>query len=293
MTQFTPLRRSLLFVPGCEEKRIEKALCSAADCIILDLEDAVAPEKKAYARQLVADTLRQLTAVEKEKVAVRINPPGSPFFEQDLGAVVTAGARNVMVPKCESPEVLAEIGESVMTLSDEGFGPRLLALVETPMGVLNLRELASSSDLIDSISFGHADFSTEMGLANQDSSKGSIYHARCQVAITAKAFGLAPLDNVCLAIKELPLLEQDTQLGIDLGFEGKLCIHPAQLETVNRLYTPNDNQIEHALAVVSGWDECLLEGKGVFVYKGKMIDLPVVNLQKKVIDRATRAGLIS
>ncbi len=292
MTQLTPLRRSLLFVPGCEEKRINKALSSPADSIVLDLEDAVAPEKKAYARQLVADTLRQLTEAEKEKVAVRINPPDSPYFEQELVTVVTAGVRNVMVPKCENPTILAEIAESMKKLSGEASDPGLLALVETPMGVLNLRELASSSDLIDSISFGHADFSTEMGLANQDSSAGSIYHARCQVAITAKAFGLAPLDNVCLAIKELSLLEQDTQLGIDLGFEGKLCIHPAQLETVNRLYTPTDEQIEHALAVVSGWDECLIEGKGVFVYQGKMIDLPVVNLQKKVIDRATRAGLI-
>jgi citrate lyase beta subunit len=163
------LRRSLLFVPGGEPRKIEKARDTGADALILDLEDAVAPEEKDRAREVVAAALREGGFGESEPM-VRINAPGTPQFEADLEAVVAAGARALMVPKAETAEGLARVAARLDGLDGKpGTGEtgrvRLLALVESAAGIAGIASLPGASPRLDALCFGHADFSRDMGLA--------------------------------------------------------------------------------------------------------------------------------
>lgn len=291
------LRRSLLFVPGSEPRRFGRARESGADTVILDLEDAVALEEKARAREHVAEALRA-GAFTGTEAAVRVNPPGTPHFDADLEAVVTAGARTVMLPKSESVEDLTCVTAALAALEGRlglaaGETVRVLALVETAAGIANALAVAGASPRIDALCFGHADFARDMQLGEADAAHGVIHHARCALAIAARARRLPPIDTVCLAVRDEEAFRADVALGLRLGFEGKLCIHPRQVEIANETYTPTRAQIELALRVVEAWRRAEAEGRGVFTLEGMMVDAPVVASQERVLERARRAGALS
>jgi citrate lyase subunit beta/citryl-CoA lyase len=287
------LRRSLLFVPG-EARKIEKAKTTGADTLLFDLEDSIAPEKKDAARREVAAALREGGFGEVE-AAVRVNAHGSPFFRADIEAVVAAGAHAIMVPKADGREI-ARVGEALDALerSLEIFGNRrekILALVETAAGIAHAAALGGSPR-VDALCFGHADFSLDMGLAEADAAQGIVYHARCQLVIAAKACGVAPIDSVFLAVKDDAAFRADAEIGMRLGFEGKLCIHPRQVAIANEVYTPSREQIDRARQVVDAWEKAKGDGQGVFTFEGKMIDAPLAAVQERVLERARRAGAI-
>jgi citrate lyase subunit beta/citryl-CoA lyase len=291
------LRRSLLFVPGAEPRKLDKARGAGADTVLLDLEDSVAPQQKAEARAIVAAALRDGGFGDTE-LGVRVNPPGTPYFEADLEAVIGAGARTIMLPKSESIEQIAAVADTITTLErgfreTPGAAARLLLLIESPEGVANATAIGHATPRVEALCFGHADFALSMGLTEADASHGIIYHARCTVAIAAKACGVAPIDCIHLAVKDEEAFRRDTELGLHLGFEGKLCIHPRQVEIANQIYTPGKEQIEHAMRVVEAWERVEREGRGVFTLDGKMIDSPLVAVQRRVLERARRAGVLS
>ena len=288
------LRRSLLFVPGADGRRLARARESGADTLLFDLEDSVAPDRKAEARAQVVQVLGEGGFGDTE-LAVRINPPHTPYFEGDLEAVIQAGARTLMLPKSETAQgVLAVVrrieGLEAPHRSSDPARVRLLALIETPAGVLNAAPLGACSPRIKALCFGHADFSREMGLTEADPSQGSVLHARCQLAIAAKACGTVPIDNICVAIRDESAFRADAELGRDLGFEGKMCIHPAQVGIANQVYTPSPEEIERARVIVEGFRQALSEGRGVFTIDNKMIDAPLVAVQERLLERARRAG---
>ena len=290
------LRRSLLFVPGGEPRKIEKARDTGADALILDLEDAVAPEEKDRAREVVASALREGRFGESEPM-VRINAPGTPQFEADIEAVVAAGARALLVPKAETAEGLARVAARLDGLDRKpGTGEtgrvRLLALVESAAGIAGVASLPRASPRLDALCFGHADFSRDMGLTAADASSGVILHARCALAIAARAARTAAIDTVFLDVRDERAFREDAALGVSLGFEGKLCIHPAQVRIVNDLLTPTPEQIDHARRVIEAWGRARAEGRGVFTLDGRMMDAPVVALQEGVLERARRAGVL-
>jgi citrate lyase subunit beta/citryl-CoA lyase len=288
------LRRSVLFVPGGHPRRIEKAPSTGADALVLDLEDSVAPDEKDRARELVAAALREGRAGGAE-AAVRINAPGTAHFAADLEAAVIAGADAIMLPKAQAAEVLAEVSGRIDELESErgpGASVRLLALVETPPGVVRLASLADAAGRIDALCFGHADFAREMGLAEADASGGVIFHARCALAIAARAAGVSAIDCVFLDVRDERAFREDAACGQRLGFEGKLCIHPTQVRIANEVYTPTAERVEYARRVVEGWDRALAEGSGVFSLAGRMIDAPLVALERRVLERARRAGAL-
>ena len=295
MQKTTRLRRSLLFVPGAEQRKLDRSRDSAADLLIFDLEDSVTPEHKARAREQVADHIRSIGSGGPE-MAVRVNPLESPNFEADLEAVVSAGARTIMRPKSQSPEGLKQASATTARLEAKLEAPsgsvRLLALVETAAGISCVEALASADSRIDALCFGNVDFSLDMGLPETDSSTGVLLHARCRLAIAAAAAKLTPIDGVCLAVRDTAAFLEEGNLALRLGFEGKLCIHPAQAEIANSIFTPTTDQIETALRVIEGWEAAVAEGKGVFALGGKMIDPPLVNIQQRVIDRAKQAGVL-
>jgi len=290
-----PPRRSLLFVPGAEPRKLERARKAAADTLLLDLEDSVAPDRKTDARQSVAEALRTGGFGDREP-AVRVNAPGTAYFDADLEAVVAAGGRSIMLPKCESPEGIARVVERLQALEAGRAaerGVKLLALVESPAGIANALAIGRAAARVDALCFGHADFSLEMGLTAADASRGIVYHARCSLVIAAKACGVAPIDSVHLAVRDPKAFRADAELGRSLGFEGKLCVHPDQVEVANAVYTPAAAEIDYASRVVEAAERAAAEGRGVFALDGKMIDAPLVAAQRRLLERARRAGVRS
>jgi citrate lyase beta subunit len=289
------LRRSLLFVPGAERRKLERARQAGADVLIFDLEDSVAPERKARARALVAETLAGGGFGDTE-LAVRVNALGSPEFQADCEAVVAAGAQSLVLPKIESPQQLAEVGARLDALESRlgiapGEGVALLALVESAAGVARAPSLSEGSPRLEALCFGHADFLLDMGVPAGDASRGVAFHARCAVAIAARASGRAAVDSICLSVRDDAAFAEDARLGASLGFEGKLCIHPAQVALAHEIHTPTPDQVEQALRVVAAWEEAQARGQGVFVLDSRMIDAPLVSVQQRVLERARRAGV--
>jgi citrate lyase subunit beta/citryl-CoA lyase len=288
------LRRSLLFVPGGEPRKVERARGAGADTLLFDLEDSVPPDAKADARAHVAAALRASSFDGSAEPAVRVNPPGTPFFEEDLAAVVQNGGGTVMVPKSECAEQLAQVDHALERLERERAGGgervRILALVETPAGIVQASALRSRAPRVEALCFGHADFSLQMGLTEADASRGIAYHARCNLVLAARASGVVPIDTVYLAVKDDEAFRRDAELGRSLGFEGKLCIHPRQVEIANAVYTPAAHQVAYATRVVEAWERAQADGRGVFTVDGKMVDAPLVAAQQRVLDLARRAA---
>jgi citrate lyase subunit beta/citryl-CoA lyase len=211
-----------------------------------------------------------------------------------LAAAVEAGARVIVVPKSESAAAIAEVARRIDGLERAcgraAGSVRIIALVETARGIARAAGLIEAPARAVAFAFGHADFALDMGLAEADASAGVVFHARSALAIAAKAAGVAPLDCVYLAVKDDAGFREDAALGLRLGFEGKLCIHPAQVLLANEVYTPTPGEIEHARRVVEAWERAAAEGRGVFALDGKMIDAPVVRRQQRVLARARTRG---
>ncbi|MEM9175000.1 MAG: CoA ester lyase [Myxococcota bacterium] len=302
------LRRSLLFVPAIDRKKIEKSAGSGADTVLLDLEDSIAIDAKRDARENAARSL-QGPDFEAAELVVRINPLASPYFEEDVSAVVAGGARCLMLPKCESADQLSEAvarieaaeraafeahggqGEAGVANPDVKQTVRILALVETARGVHSVVDVCASTDRIDGVCFGHVDFSSDMGLASPSVANPVGAHARASLVLGARARQKAAVDTVFLDVRDDEGLEAEAREAASMGFSGKLCIHPRQVAFVNRAFTPDEAAIEYARRILEARDDAEARGVGVFAVDGKMIDAPVIAIQERVMARARRAGV--
>lgn len=287
-------RRSLLFVPGSDPRKLDNADTAGADTLILDLEDAVALGGKEQARTEVADRIRS-GAFGASEVAVRVNAPETAFFEADLRSVIAAGARLLVIPKAESASGIAAVSAAVSKLegSEEGAQVRLLALVESARGIAHVESIARGAGRLDGLCFGNADFSLDMGLPDGDPSTGVVYQARCRLAIAAVAGCVSPIDGVCLSVRDADAFGREANEAARLGFQGKLCIHPSQVPLANAIFTPSVEQIAKARRIVDAWHTASADGKGVFSLDGKMIDAPLVAVQQRVLERAQSVGALS
>jgi citrate lyase beta subunit len=168
----------------------------------------------------------------------------------------------------------------------------LLPLIELPVAIGNAFALAKATPRIAGIAFGHGDFSAAMGIKAAPSVDGVVFHARCQVAMAAKAAGITPIDNVFLDIPDIEGLAAETRQGKQLGYEGKACIHPNQVEPVNAVYTPTQEELEYARDLVAAFEQAVAEGKGAVAFRGGMIDGPIADIERLVIERARAAGMV-
>jgi citrate lyase subunit beta/citryl-CoA lyase len=289
------LRRSLLFVPASSEKFFAKAKDSQADTLIFDLEDAVAPERKAAAREILRNVLQDPGLARFER-AVRINGLDTPYFLDDVLTMVEAGADCLVIPKTNSVEIIRFV-DQLVSLAEQRTGREsgsvvLLPLIEQPEAIGNAFAIARATPRISAIAFGHGDFSAAMGIKAASSSEGIVFHARCQVVIAAKAAGVTPIDNVFLDIPNIDGLIAETRQGKHLGYEGKACIHPNQVEPVNAVYTPTLEEVAYAKELVAAFEQAVAEGKGAVAFQGRMIDEPIANIERMVLERARKARLI-
>jgi citrate lyase subunit beta/citryl-CoA lyase len=283
-------RRSLLFSPGDQPDLMRKAPDSGADVVVFDLEDAVAPGEKAAAREAINEVLTDPEFDPSCEVCVRVNPVGGDrdVTAADLKGVLQGDPRldAVMLPK-------AERAEEVRIL-DNLLGARrvdlpILALCESAAGVLHAEAIAAT-DPVDAVAFGAEDLSADIG-ATRTREGTEVLHAREHVVLAAAAADVDALDTVFTDIGESTALADDTEFALELGYDGKMCIHPGQVPVVNNAFTPETDRIEWASRVLDAAAEAEADGVGVFRVDDEMIDAPLVARAEQVRDRARAAGV--
>jgi citrate lyase beta subunit len=279
--------RSLLYVPGTSEQMILKARDSAADALILDLEDAVAVERKIEARGNVARLLRELEFGDKE-LFVRINSLATVWGLEDARAVAASGAPGILIPKAELVDdviTVAAILKSREKRQTAEQHRQILCLIESPRGVLGCRELAESNELVAGLIIGAADLSGDLGCILSEDERELLY-ARSQVLLAARAAGVAAYDSPHFIIDDLEGLRRCSQSARNLGYDGQSIIHPSHIETVNAIFAPTSVQIAEAQRVISALEAARAEGRGVVVLDGKMIDQVHLLAAKKLLQQA-------
>ncbi len=287
-------RRALLYVPGSDERKIQKAATLNADSVCLDLEDGVALNRKAEARVMVARMLRELNFGRSERLA-RINAIGSGLEADDLAVVLPAHPDGIIVPKVAGAEqvrwVNAQIAEFEKARGWELRGIRMLAMIETARGILNLAEIASEDPRLDALVFGAEDFAADIG-AIRTREGMEVFYARSAVVTMAGAFEIQAIDLLDTDFRDLERLREEARQGAQLGFAGKQIIHPNQIEPVQEAFTPTDSAIAEAQRVVQAAEENQARGAGAFALDGKMVDMPLIKAAARVLTRARAAGKI-
>lgn len=277
--------RTLLFVPGNQERRIDKARSIPADAIILDLEDSVPLAEKNSARAMVSSSIDGL-ALRGQEVFVRINALSTDHAAADIKAIATPGLNGICLPKSESADDIlkadALIAEAERAVDLKVGSIWLLALVETPKGILNVYEIASASPRVLGISFGPEDYTLEMGV-KRTKEGAEIYYPRVVIAVACHAAGVLAIDGVYTDIRDEEGLNQDTRLARQMGFHGKLLIHPNQVSPVSQIFSPTKEEITHARGVVEAFEAALAQGQASTSFEGKMIDAPVAERARKLL----------
>ena len=276
--------RSLLFAPGNHARRVEKALTLDADVVVLDLEDAVAVAEKPDTREKVVAALR---SPRRALGYVRINAFDTPFCFDDLQVVVAPGVDGIVLPKVESPAQITAVDWAIAALErtrglPEG-GIDLMPIIETGRGVSALRDIARSGTRVRRLSFGAGDYTLDVGM-RWTFEERELDHARTAIVVESRAAGLEPpIDTVFIHLREPEALRRSTELARDLGFQGKLCIHPEQLGPVNEVFTPTDEEIARSERYVAAFEEAEAGGSASIQVDGYFLDYPIVEKARHVL----------
>lgn len=263
--------KSYLFVPGNRPDRIEKALASEANAVIIDLEDAIPMSAKDKVREGVRKFLALHDFVKSKKVYVRINDSFTPFYEQDVRMVAEFPDVGIMLPKTNSPEDVQML--EATTSSNQ----LIIPLIETAKGVLRAYEIASSSKRVKKLAFGAVDYCLDLNISISTHGQELIY-PRSALVLASRAAELAPpIDTVFTSISNEAGLIEEINRAKNLGMFSKMCIHPVQLDHVNTLFGPSEEEILWAKRVVEKFEVALAEGHSAIKVDDKMIDLPVYN----------------
>ena len=294
--------RSILAVPGSNPGMAEKALASAADAVFLDLEDAVAPDEKAEARPGVIHALKELDWRGRPTL-YRANALDTPHFYRDLIEIVEdAGDRldAVMVPKVQRPEDLHTVATLLYQLElAVGLEPgkvRVEAQIESAEGLVNVDGIARATGRLTALHFGPGDYAASVGMPQRNIGTmdewdevypGHRFHyAMHRIVAAASAAGLRAVDGPVADHRDEEGLRKSSLLARSLAFDGKWCIHPAQIETVNEVFTPTEREIEWAREVVAAYEEANAAGRGAITIDGQMIDAASIRMARTTLDQA-------
>ena len=275
-------RRSVLFTPGDRPEMLRKAPNAGADVIVFDLEDAVAPDRKAEARETVRSVLTDPAFDPDCTVCVRINTVGEQL-RSDLEAVITTESRldALMLPKVGGE---ADVRDVVTRLESHDRVLPIFALIESAAGVLRAEEIARVPETT-ALVFGAEDLAAEIG-ATRTQQMHEVLYARQRVVIAASAAGCSAIDTVYTDFEDSGGLREETSVAARFGFDGKLAIHPAQVEPINDGFTPDSEEVAWAERVVAAEREAAAEDRGVFEVDGEMIDRPLVARAERILRRA-------
>lgn len=284
--------RTLLFAPAIHARHVEKALGGAADGVILDLEDAIAVAEKPAARQAARQALASRGVSGAQQVYVRVNGLTTPFTYDDLREVVGPGLDGIILPKTESAAQLATVDwlltqlERAAGLADGAI--EIMPIIETAAGVARLTEIAGASQRVRRLNFGAGDFSLDTNMTWTAGHEGILW-ARIQLVIASRAAGLeAPLDTVYAQLTDDDGLRMEADQAKRLGFQGKACIHPRQVDVVNEVFTPSAADVAQARAIVDAFAEAEAQGVASIRIGGQFIDYPVAARAQRTLDLAAQ-----
>ena len=287
------LRRSAHFVPGANDRMLQKALTTAADSLILDLEDAVTPERKKTTREAVAGWLRDVDFGKQERT-VRMNPLDTPWGLADLEATMEHPPDAYVVPKVSTLVELETIDDKLTALELEFDHPPgkvglILVSTETPEGVLNLPTFTHCKRVI-ALSWGAEDLSAALGAPRNrfdDNTFLDLYrHCRTQTLLCAAAGGVQPLDTVFVDINDEQGLKRESTEAAWMGYTGKITIHPSQIDIVNTAFTPTEAEVDESQRLIAAFAEAQADGRMAMRFEGKMVDVPHLTRARKLVARA-------
>lgn len=282
--------RSKLFVPGVRPELFDKALAGDADALSLDLEDAVAEERKAAARIAVAAFVgSEAVATSRKVVIVRVNDPNSPHFAADLAAVARDGVALINLPKIESADALREAIaaiERAEALNGASQPIRVLVNIETPRALLHAADIAGAHPRVAGLQLGLADLFEDAGIERYD--LANVHAAMFAVRMAAAAAGVFALDSAYADLHDEAGYVAEARAARRLGFLGKTCLHPRQVALANSAFAATPAELDAARRIVAAAQAAPDGGRGVFVVDGRMIDLPFLKRAQALLASARR-----
>lgn len=268
--------RTLLFVPGDSRGKLAKSQLSQADALIVDWEDAVAPQNKAEARVLTLEFLRR-RAMFPQMIILRLNPVFSPAFQEDCAILDQCTVDGIMLSKCRTADDVCRLEEVLKTIAALG-NCRVYPLLESPEALLNAFPIAMASPRVAALAFGAEDFAAEMGIV-RTADEIELLYARSSLVAQARAAGRDSLDSPCLEFREPRRMAASARRARNLGFTGKLAIHPAQIRTLNKIFSPSERELKAARDVVAAASA----STGAFSIDGSMVDEAVLKRARRVL----------
>ncbi|KAL6869824.1 hypothetical protein ACO1O0_001155 [Amphichorda felina] len=296
------LRRSLLYVPASSQKMLSKSLGIKSDNITYDLEDSVTPSLKSSARDQLKSHISGLSSRPAGigELAVRVNAVSTPFALQDLTTLApTPGVDAVVVPKVESAADLTFVTDVLRHVAPERHADnsknpiKIIALIESAKAIMDLHSICKASPYLSGLVFAAEDFALDLSITRTPSLTEFLY-ARSAIVTAAKAANLpSAIDLVCTSFRGeegIKTLEEECAGGKSMGFNGKQCIHPSQVEIVQRLFAPAQKEVEWAVRVSIADEKAATSGRGAWTLDGKMIDAPVVGKAHSIVAKAEQCG---
>lgn len=280
------LYRSWMFVPGSDSKKIEKAQQLPADMIIFDLEDAVVLNEKESARKKVKEALQKSGNCRN---VVRVNSVNTPYFVDDVKEMVSEGLHGIMLPKSEAREQILLLDELLSKTEEEmGLNHKIaiIPLIESALGVCQADQIAASSSRVQCLAFGSVDYALDIDAELTKEGLELLYARSLLINVSRSAGIQSPIDAVYTDIHDLEGLRKETVFIKKMGFQGKLVVHPKQIDIVNEVFIPSQEDIESARIIVSAYEKSVREGLGAVQVNGKMIDYPVVERAKRILEKA-------
>ena len=290
MTQATARpRRSMLYMPGSNTRALEKARGLPADALILDLEDAVAPDAKTEARQNIVSALTEGGYGQRELV-VRVNGLDSPWGQDDIAAIAPTAAHAILIPKVESAEMVREV-ERLMVGAGASETMGIMCMMETPLGILRADEIAGASPRLSCLVMGTSDLVKDLN-AKHTPERSPVLTSLSLCVLAARAHGLAVVDGVHLDLNDAEGFEAQCRQGRELGMDGKTLIHPKTVAAANAAFGPSESDVAQAKRIIEAHAEATRAGKGVVVLDGQLIEnLHVEDAQRTVALAASIADL--
>jgi len=284
MTRTTRPYRSVLYMPGSNARALEKAQTLAADALIFDLEDAVAPDAKELARGQVCDAAGSGNYGQRE-IIIRCNGLDTPWGKDDIAAIAKSGAAGILVPKIESDEMVQDI-DAQMTAAGAPDDQTIWCMMETPIGILRAESIASASPRLACFVMGTSDLVKDLH-AQHTTMRLPMLTSLGLTILAARAYGLTVLDGVYLDIKDGDGYRAACEQGLELGFDGKTLIHPSQVEAANDVFGLSDEDVVQARRVIDAFKAAEAEGKGVAVLDGRLVENLHVDIAERQVAMAT------
>jgi citrate lyase beta subunit len=288
-------RRALLYMPGDDLRKIQKAAGLPVDCVVMDLEDAVAAHCKDEARKVTTSALRSLDFGGSERL-VRINSFVSGQAEDDLRAVLPARPDGILLSKTTQPADLVRLDELICQAEMEYGWPEnsilMIAILENALGIVNLAEICrAGGSRLSALVCGGEDLAADMNAIRSRDAR-ELFYARSAVVLHAAAFRLQAIDMVCTDFTDPGLAAQEARAGMQMGFSGKQIIHPNQVGPVQSAFTPDEDEIVYAMQIIRQFEQSIQNGHAAFALDGAMVDLPVVIRARSLLERARAGGKI-